>query len=818
MSHLAIEMETEQASDEIKRLQGCINDLVGVLALPAAWSGRESAEVVCTLLDALVGMLRLDFAYARLSDTIEGPPIEMVRLAQRCNPETQPREVGRALQEWLTGDSLNVPFLAPNPIGEGNISIAPFRLGLHYETGLLLAASRRADFPTGMERMLLQVAANQAVIALHEAQALGDQKQVTQQLERWVAERTTQLTTVDEDLRKEIIERKDAEEALKTSEERFRLLIEGVKDYAIFMLDSDGRVMTWNNGAERIKGYHAEEILGKHFSVFYQLEDIQADRPAQGLRVAVAEGRFEQEGWRLRKDGSRFWANTVITALKDRSGKLQGFANVTRDITERKQAEEKLRRSEAYLAEGQRLSRTGSWAWDVSANDLYWSQEHFRIFGLDPEKAKMSYEMFLEIVHPEDRSALQQGFEQVVREKSDFEDNFRIVWPDGSIKYIHSLSHPVFNESGAVTEYVGTVIDRTEQHEASAKLEQAFEEIKMLKDRLQHENIALREEIDRTGMFEEIVGSSSALKSVLSRIAKVAGTDSTVLIAGETGTGKELIARAIHKRSKRASRPFVAFNCASVPPTLIASELFGHEKGAFTGAQLRRLGRFELAEGGTIFLDEVGDLPAETQISLLRVIQEREFERVGGSHPISTNARVIAATNRNLEDAIVAGTFRLDLFYRLNVFPIELPSLRERKADIPALVEYFIKRHATNAGKRIRMVDKKTAELFQSYAWPGNIRELQSVIERSVILCEGEILSVDPSWLSVASAKLSRRACSLAERLQEEEKKFIESALAESNGKISGYSGAAAKLGIPSSTLESKIKTLKIKKYNFKSA
>ncbi|HEY7221659.1 MAG TPA: sigma 54-interacting transcriptional regulator [Candidatus Binatia bacterium] len=816
MNVMPIEVNAEHTSDEVKRLQGCINDLFGVLAPPALWNDHESPELMSTFLDVLVEILRLDFAYARASDTIEGVPIEVLRAARRIS-ETSAHEVSRALQGWLTGDLPTMPFQAPNPIGEGNISIVPFRLGLLDEAGVLLAASRRADFPTEMERMLLQVAANQAVIALRETQILGDHKRVTDRLERWVNERTAQLTAINEDLRKEIIERKAAEEALKTNEERFRLLIEGVKDYAIYMLDVDGRVMTWNNGAERIKGYHTEEILGKHFSVFYQPQDILADRPAQALRVAKAEGRFEQEGWCLRKDGSRFWANGVITALKDRSGRLQGFAKVTRDISERKQAEEKLRRSEAYLAEGQRLSRTGSWAWDVSSGDLYWSQEYFRIFGLDPEKAKMSYEMFLEIVHPEDRSALKQRFEQAVREKSDFANSFRIVWPDGSTKHIHSLSHPVLNESGDVIEYVGTVIDRTEQHEARAKLEQAFEEIKMLKDRLQHENIALREEIDRTGMFEEIVGSSPALKSVVSRIAKVASTDSTVLISGETGTGKELIARAIHKRSKRASGPFVAFNCASVPPTLIASELFGHEKGAFTGAQLRRLGRFELAEGGTIFLDEVGDLPAETQIALLRVIQEREFERVGGSHPISTNARIIAATNRNLEDAIVAGTFRLDLFYRLNVFPIELPSLRERKADIPALVEYFIKRHATDAGKRIRMVDKKTAELFQSYAWPGNIRELQSVIERSVILCEGEILSVDPSWLSVASAKLSRRSCSLAERLQEEEKNCIESALAESKGKISGDFGAAAKLGIPSSTLESKIKTLKIQKYHFKS-
>ena len=811
-----MEEKTSSVADQIKRLQACINDLVSVQALASVWSGQEPHQIVDSLLEVLVLVLRLDFAYARVGESIEASCIERLRLPGR--PGTEPREIIQAISSWLMEGRVASCRSMPSPVGDGELYLAQFGLGLRDEIGIIVCGSRRADFPVEAETLLLRVAANQAVIALHEAQFRSDQRRVTHQLERRVAERTAQLTTVDEDLRKEIIERKDAEEALKTSEERFQLLVWGVKDYAIYMLDVDGRVMTWNNGAGRIKGYHAEEILGKHFSAFYQPEDIQADRPAQGLRIAVAEGRFEEEGWRLRKDGSRFWANAVITALKDRSGKLQGFAKVTRDITESKQAEEKLRRSEGYLAEGQRLSCTGSWAWNVSTGEIYWSQEHFRIFGLQPEKAKISWEIFFEMVHPEDRSALQQGFEQAVREKSDFEDKFRIVWPDGSIKYIHSLSHPVFNESGAITEYVGTVIDRTEQHEASATLEQAFEEIKLLKDRLHHENIALREEVDRTGMFEEIVGSSSALKSVLSRVAKVASTDSTVLISGETGTGKELIARAIHKRSKRASRPFVAFNCASVPPTLIASELFGHEKGAFTGAQLRRLGRFELAEGGTIFLDEVGDLPAETQIILLRVIQEREFERVGGSHPISTNARVIAATNRNLEDEIVAGTFRLDLFYRLNVFPIELPSLRERKADIPALIEYFVKRHAMDAGKRIRMVDKKTAELFQSYAWPGNIRELQSIIERSVILCEGEILSVDPSWLSVGSAKLSRRACSLAERLQEEEKKFIESALAESNGKISGYSGAAAKLGIPSSTLESKIKTLKIKKYNFKSA
>jgi transcriptional regulator with GAF, ATPase, and Fis domain len=364
--------------------------------------------------------------------------------------------------------------------------------------------------------------------------------------------------------------------------------------------------------------------------------------------------------------------------------------------------------------------------------------------------------------------------------------------------------------------YVVRTAELMERNQAGAALEKAFEEIQILKDRLYHENLVLREEVDQKSMFEEIIGSSPAVRAVLSRVAKVAPMDSTVLIMGETGTGKELIARAIHKRSKRSAGAFIAFNCAGIPPSLIATELFGHEKGAFTGAQQRRLGRFELAEGGTIFLDEVGELPAETQIALLRVIQEREFERVGGAQPIPTNVRVIAATNRNLEDAVVAGTFRLDLFYRLNVFPIKVPPLRERKQDIPMLLEYFIKRYASRAGKTIESIDKKALELFKAYRWPGNIRELQNVIERSVIVCENEVFSVDESWLSMESVQTHRGSSTLTINLLEQEKKIIEAALAESKGRVAGPCGAAASLGMPSSTLESKIKALKINKHRFK--
>jgi transcriptional regulator with GAF, ATPase, and Fis domain len=318
------------------------------------------------------------------------------------------------------------------------------------------------------------------------------------------------------------------------------------------------------------------------------------------------------------------------------------------------------------------------------------------------------------------------------------------------------------------------------------------------------------------------VGISPPLNAVLSRVSRVAPTDSTVLITGETGTGKELIARAVHKRSQRASRAFISVNCAAIPRDLIASELFGHEKGAFTGAVQRRLGRFELAEGGTIFLDEIGELPAETQIVLLRVLQEREFERVGGTVSIQANVRAVAATNRDLQAAIAAGTFRSDLFYRLNVFPIEVPPLRERREDIPMLVAYFIDRYARKAGKAIRSIDKRSLEVLQSYPWPGNIRELQNVIERSAIVCDTEHFSVDESWLSrqpVASEPKSdlKSQPELSRKLATREKEMIESALRESGGRVSGPSGAAIKLGIPGSTLDSKIRSLKIDKNRFKS-
>ena len=540
------------------------------------------------------------------------------------------------------------------------------------------------------------------------------------------------------------------------------------------------------------------------------------------IERAIAEkSDYEMEFRIQHPDGTPKYLHVVGHPVLSSSGDVLQFVGSSTDITERKRAEETLRRSESYLAQAQRLTQSGSWAWNLRTSDIFWSQEIFRIYDYDPARITPTWSDILERVHPEDRRSLEQRakVESSRKEMVDSEGDFRIVLPDGTIKHLHTIAHPVMDDSGDIAEVIGTVMDVTEQHQARMALETAFEQIKALKDQLYHENIALREEIDRSSMFEEIVGESPALQAVLAHVVKVAPTDSTVLVTGETGTGKELIARAIHKRSHRAARAFVSVNCAAVPPSLIASELFGHEKGAFTGATQRRLGRFELAEGGTIFIDEVGDLPPETQTTLLRVLQEREFERLGGTKVIRANVRVIAATNRDLQAAIEAGTFRDDLYYRLNVFPIEMPPLRERQEDIPLLVEYFIDRYASKAGKKIRGINRVTLNRLKAYAWPGNIRELQNVIERSVIVCETENFTVDESWLSRTQAPAAEQTSpTLLKMPVSQEKKAIEAALADACGRVSGPSGAAARLGVPPSTLDSKIRALKINKHRFKTA
>jgi formate hydrogenlyase transcriptional activator len=445
-------------------------------------------------------------------------------------------------------------------------------------------------------------------------------------------------------------------------------------------------------------------------------------------------------------------------------------------------------------------------ALEPTGSFLYANQVTLEYCGLSAEEfqAMRAKDIIARVIHPDDMERFLDQGRRVWESKTFGELEARGRRKDGQYRWFLIRYNPLRDEQGHVTRWYLTATD--------------IEDRKQAEERIRNENVALREEIDTAFMFEEIVGTSPALHAVLARVAKVAPTDSTVLITGETGTGKELIARAIHKRSARAARAFVSVNCAAIPPSLIASELFGHEKGAFTGALQRRLGRFELADGGTLFLDEIGELPMETQIALLRVLQEREFERIGGSHAIVVDVRVIAATNRDLAAAIAAGTFRSDLFYRLSVFPLEMPPLRARQDDLPLLVEYFIHRYARKAGKTLRGINAKTLELLRSYPWPGNIRELQNVIERSVIVCETETFSVDASWLARESVPTSPAHQPLADTVGAQEKALIEAALAASRGRVAGPSGAAATLGMPSTTLESKIKSLKIDKYRFKTA
>jgi PAS domain S-box-containing protein len=549
---------------------------------------------------------------------------------------------------------------------------------------------------------------------------------------------------------------------------------------------------------------HDRSVTPTLESVLQRIHPEDVDHVRQTIDRATRERTgFDIEYRLLRTDGSVKYLHVIARVLEPSSDDLE-FVGAVTDVTAAKQAEEKIRQSEMEFRQmldftPQQVAVLGS-----DSSRIYANQAALDYYGLTLEEWRNCDPG--RYVHPEDRERFRNESRSIFLSGVPDETEVRSLGKDGKYRWFLYRWNPLRDERGRLIRWYIAATD--------------IEDRKQAEQRLQYENVALREEIDRASMFEEIVGTSRSLQSVLSLLSKVAPTDSSVLVTGETGTGKELVARAIHKRSRRSSRPFVSVNCAAIPRDLIGSELFGHEKGAFTGAIQRRIGRFELAEGGTIFLDEIGELPAETQIALLRVLQEHEFERVGGAGLIPTNVRVIAATNRNLEAAIAAGVFRSDLYYRLNVFPIEIPALRERREDIPLLVEYFIDRFARKAGKIFQTVNKKSLALLESYPWPGNIRELQNVIERSVIVCDTENFSVDESWLTRQTPAVGPSVeLGLARRLpSSQEKAIIEAALTECQGQVSGPSGAAAKLGIPGSTLESKIKTLKIDKNRFKSA
>ena len=524
------------------------------------------------------------------------------------------------------------------------------------------------------------------------------------------------------------------------------------------------------------------------------------DFVAKEIRTMLAEHRgFDFTKRIVRPDQSIRHVRCVGRPATN-SGVLQRFVGTGMDVTEHEVLTSALRKSEEELRQVLNLAPQFIAVFGHHRERLFMNRSGLDYFGLTLDEWRDKPPVCA-VSPPDDAERVQAQWDRAMSMGSAFESEVRFRKGDGSYRWFLARYSPLRDEQGQITRWyvAGTDIDDRKRAE----------------ERLQQENVALREEVDKASMFEEIVGTSSALTAVLSRVSKVAISDSTVLISGETGTGKELVARAIHRRSRRASRAFVAVNCAAIPRELIASELFGHEKGAFTGALQRRLGRFELADGGTIFLDEVGELASDTQVALLRVLQEREFERVGGQQPIRVDVRVIAATNRDLTEAVEDGTFRQDLYYRLNVFPLEMPSLRERREDIPLLVEYFIGRYGRKAGKRFKRVSRRTLDRLKTYLWPGNVRELQNVIERSVIVSDSDEFTVDESWLPGSSVAESRLG--LSGRLAAQEKEIVEEALRASGGQVAGPAGAAARLGLPRSTLESKIRLLKINKSRFRS-
>ena len=588
-------------------------------------------------------------------------------------------------------------------------------------------------------------------------------------------------------------------EGIKNSEARLRQVIDTIPTLAWCNLP-EGPNEFLNKRWHEYTGLSPEESNGWGWQVAFHPDDLPPLMERWSELLASGESG-EMEARLRRYDGAYRWFLIRVEPLRDETGRLLRWYGTSTDIEGLKQTEEKLREEERELRRITDAIPQAIVVQDPSGASMYANQAALDYTGLTAEDV-ISPGFRERIFHPDDLERLRDFRRLALARGLPFEIEQRALRKDGQYRWFLIRYNPFRNEKNEVIRWYATGTDIDDRVRAE--------------ERTRNENLALREQIDRDSMFEEIVGSSEALRKVLRQVAKVAPSDSTVLILGETGTGKELIARAIHKSSSRRERAFIGVNCAAIPPSLIASELFGHEKGAFTGATQKRLGRFESANGGTIFLDEIGDLPAEIQIALLRVLQEREIERVGASKPVPVDVRVLAATHRNLNTLVAEGTFRQDLLYRLNVVPIQMPSLRERTDDIPLLVEYFIGRFGKKVGKKFRAIDERTLNLFKAYGWPGNIRELQNVIERAVILSEDDTFFVDDGWLAGESPQLQDPTIALDAVLNRQEKEMIESVLAETGGRVSGPGGAASRLGIPARTLDSKIKRLGINKFRFK--
>jgi len=636
-------------------------------------------------------------------------------------------------------------------------------------------------------------------------------------------------------------EQRAAQEALRLNDARLRSIVESIGEYAIYLLDCDGHVLTWNPGAERIKGYKADEVVGLHYSRFFTHEDVEQGRPAELLRQAIQKNRVEEEGWRVRKDGSRFWANVVLTAIRDSAGAVTGFSKITRDVTGHKQAQESViaELSSLLLVNVDIRKLLGAFTASIRQTVPH---DAATLALYDEATGKLRVQFLTsgdddanqgEVLLNPDASPAGQAF----RTRRPVILNQIERWPFApeSTQHLTGIGMQsgiwvplVHRERTLGTLMVASRIENAfSQHDAemlgqvagqvamAVNNALAFKQIAELRDRLTQEKKYLEDEINLEHRFEDIVGESTGLRNVLREIATVAPTDATVLIQGETGTGKELLARAIHRLSPRSERTFIKLNCAAIPAGLLESELFGHEKGAFTGAIARKIGRLELAHEGTLFLDEVGELPLDLQPKLLRALQEREVERLGGTRPIPVNVRLIAATNRDLARMVAEKEFRSDLFYRLKVFPVFAPPLRDRVADIPILVRHFVSRHSRRMGKTIETIPPQAMDALVAWKWPGNIRELENFLERAVILSRGPVLYVPLAEIEAMQEEDEDEAASTNPTLQAAERETILRALREAKGVIGGPGGAAERLGLKRTTLNSKIKKLGIERGDY---
>ncbi len=625
--------------------------------------------------------------------------------------------------------------------------------------------------------------------------------------QEWVAHRVQSTNGQGIELQgigRDITEKRRAEEGLRLSESRFREMAD-TAPVIVFVADANMNCTFFNKYVFDFTGRTSEELAGTAWLEVVHEED--RDRCVNTyLKAQEARQPFVMEFRARRADGEFRWIYDTAAPRFASDGELLGYIGTAVDITDRKLAEDAVREKEALFRHLADSSPVLIWMADTEMLCTFFNRQVLEFTGQSMDD--LLGEGWLELVHKDDLPRCIETYTRGYEGRQPFIMEYRIRHADGGWRWVYDAGSPRFTSNGEFLGYIGSAFDFTDRRSAEAALQIAHEELSKLKNQLEAENVYLQEEIKLTHNVNEIIGESQAIKYVLFKIEQVSQTDTTALILGETGTGKELVARAIHNQSRRKDRPLVKVNCAALSSSLIESELFGHEKGAFTGAAARKIGRFELADGATIFLDEIGELPLELQSKLLRVLQEGEFERLGGTKTIKIDVRILAATNRNLKAEVDKGTFREDLWYRLNVFPLTVPPLRQRKEDIPLMVDHFVRGYSRKVGKTITSISSGTMKKLKDHSWPGNVRELANVIERAVVNAQGPTLHIADQFEQPRAEKEP----DLTRTLEEIEREYIIRVLESTGWRIRGANGAALVLGLNSSTLRTRMLKLGIQK------